>query len=258
MELEKYIRNRLTQKQICIMTHVIAGYPSFDDNLRALEIMAQNNVDVVEIQMPFSEPIADGPVFVYANQESLKRGTTVESYFDFMKQATSQFDFPLLMMGYYNTVFKMGDNIFLDRLKNSGGKGFIIPDLPVEEGELLFQKTKEQSLSPIQLVTPTTQVERMQKIDKAGSGFIYVVARKGVTGKKTSLSDSFDLYLEQCRQSIELPLAVGFGISNKADLDFLTGKVEIAIIGTALLKAWELDGEKGLREFFKLMRSGIS
>ncbi len=253
MELEKYIRGKLEKKPICLMTHVIAGYPSFEDNLRALEIMAENNVDVVEIQMPFSEPIADGPVFVYANQESLKRGTTVNSYFDFMKRATSQFDFPILMMGYYNTVFKMGEDIFLNRLINSGGVGFIIPDLPIEEGKQLFQKAKEQNISPILLTTPTTTVERMQKIGKAGSGFIYVVARKGVTGVKTSFSDSFDLYLEQCRRFINLPLAVGFGISDKTDLNFLTGKAEIAIIGTALLKAWEQNGQEGLREFFGLL-----
>ena len=253
MELEKYIHKKLEKKPICLMTHIIAGYPSFEDNQRALEIMADNNVDVVEIQMPFSEPIADGPVFVYANQESLKRGTTVNAYFDFMEQAASLFDFPILMMGYYNTVFKMGEDIFLNRLKNSGGKGFIIPDLPVEEGERFFQKTKDQSLSPILLITPTTPIERMKKINKTGAGFIYVVARKGVTGKKTSFSDSFDLYLEQCHHSSDLPLAVGFGISNKADLDFLTGKAEIAIIGTALLKSWEQNGEKGLRKFFRLL-----
>ena len=251
MAFENYINNRLTQKRICLMTHLIAGYPSFENNLRALEIMAENDVDVVEIQMPFSEPIADGPTFVYANQESLKRGTTVASFFKFMKQATSQFDFPILMMGYYNTIFKMGEDIFLDRLENSGGKGFILPDLPVEEGEILFQKAKEKSLSPILLLTPTTPLERMKKISAAGSGFVYVVARKGVTGRQTSFSDTFDLYIEHCRLSTDLPLAVGFGISKKADLDFLTGKVEIAIIGTALLKAWEQTGKDGLKEFFK-------
>ena len=197
MNLEKYIWGKLKDKAICLMTHVIAGYPSFDDNLQALEIMAENDVDVVEIQMPFSEPIADGPVFVYANQESLKRGTTVNSYFDFMKQITSQFDFPVLMMGYYNTVFKMGEDKFIDRLKNSGGQGFIIPDLPLEEGESLFQKSKQQNISPILLTTPTTTVERLQKINEAGEGFIYVVARKGVTGRKTSFSKYFDLYLNQ-------------------------------------------------------------
>ena len=253
MELEKYIQRRLEQKPICLMTHVIAGYPSFENNLRALEIMAENNVDIVEIQMPFSEPIADGPVFVYANQESLKRGTTVSGYFNFLKQAASLFDFPILMMGYYNTVFKMGEETFLNRLKNSGGEGFILPDLPLEEGDQLFKNAKQHSLSPIQLVTPTTSFERMKKISKAGAGFIYVVARKGVTGSKTSFSDSFNLYLEQCRQSIDLPLAVGFGISKKDDIDFLTGKAEIAIIGTALLKAWKQNGEKGLRKFFNFL-----
>ena len=251
MELEQYIRNRLQYKPICLMTHVIAGYPSFDDNWRALEIMAENNVDVVEMQMPFSEPIADGPVFVRANQESLKRGTTIEQYFNLMKRATDQFDFPILMMGYYNTLFKMGENVFLDRLKNVGGSGFIIPDLPTEQGTYLYENAKELGLAPIGLVAPTTPNSRLKVIGNVGSGFIYVVARSGVTGDQTKFNRTFENYLQRCRNEIKLPLAVGFGISNKHDIEYLAGKAEIAIIGTALLKVWESQGEKGLIDFFR-------
>lgn len=251
MELEQYIRKRLETKPICLMTHVIAGYPSYDDNLKALEIMAENDVDIVEIQMPFSEPTADGPVFVRANQEALKRGATVAKYFDLMNQAATQFDFPLLMMGYFNPVFKMGEDIFIQRLKSAGGKGFIIPDLPVEQGANLYELAKTNKLAPIAMMTPTTTAARLDVIGKAGAGFIYVVARRGVTGKKTDFEQTFDDYINRCHQATNLPLAVGFGLSHKNDLAFLTGKAEIAIIGTAILKIWEREGEKGLREFFR-------
>jgi tryptophan synthase alpha chain len=255
MKLERYIRNKLKDKSICLMTHIIAGYPSFDDNWRALEIMAERNVDVVEMQMPFSEPIADGPVFVRANQESLKRGTTIEKYFKLMQRAADQFDFPILMMGYYNTVFKMGEDNFLDQLKNSGGCGFIIPDLPVEQGINLFENAKNIGLAPIGLVAPTSPDNRLKSIGEAGSGFIYVVARAGVTGTQSKFNDTFENYLQHCRNQIDLPLAVGFGISNKHDIEYLAGKAEIAIIGTALLKVWEESGEQGLRKFFKQINS---
>lgn len=255
MELEHYIQKKLETKNICLMTHVIAGYPSYDDNLKALEIMAENNVDIVEIQMPFSEPTADGPVFVRANQEALKRGATVVKYFDLMIQAANLFDFPLLMMGYYNNVFKMGDSIFIKRLKASGGKGFIIPDLPVEESADLYEIAKRYDLSPITMMTPTTTNERLEIIGKAGTGFIYVVARRGVTGTKTDFEKNFVDYLNRCRHATNLPLAIGFGLADKNDLKFLTGKAEIAIIGTALLRVWESDGEKGLREFLRQLRS---
>jgi len=251
MELERYVRDRLKQKPICLMTHVIAGYPSFEDNWRALEIMAEYEVDIVELQMPFSEPIADGPVFVRANQQSLKQGTTIEKYFNLMKQAAEQFDFPILMMGYYNTAFKMGENIFLDRLRKAGGSGFIIPDLPVEAGVDFYANAKKLGLAPISLVAPTTPDSRLKMIGNAGSGFIYVVARAGVTGEQTRFNETFEAYWQRCRQHVALPLAVGFGISNKHDIEYLTGKAEIAIMGTALLKAWEQGGAKGLIDFFR-------
>lgn len=251
MNLEQNVRHRLTGKEIGIMAHVIAGYPSYADNFQALEIMAKYNVDLIEIQMPFSEPIADGPIFVHANQEALKRGATIDKYFHFMEKVTSNFDFFVLMMGYYNPVFKMGEEIFLDRLQAVRGYGFILPDLPFGQDQSLFQMAKARNLSPILMMTPDTPDERLKQLGEAGSGFIYVVARKGVTGASTHFSADFNNYIARCHRATTLPLAVGFGISCKADLDFLTGRVEIAIIGTAALQAWERKGKTGLDSFFK-------
>ncbi|MBN2010761.1 tryptophan synthase subunit alpha [candidate division KSB1 bacterium] len=249
MNLETYIRNRLKQKPIGTMTHVIAGYPSFDDNLTALRLMKKYNVDLVEIQMPFSEPTADGPVFVKANQEALKNGITVDHYFDFMKQASQEFDFPILMMGYYNTALKLGHKNFIQRLKNAGGAGFILPDLPLEEQNGLFDTAASNELSPILLVAPTTPDERLNAIGKAANGFVYVVARSGVTGDHTAFNKQFETYIQRCRNAIKLPLAVGFGVSQKKDIEYLTGKADIAIIGTALLRAWEYGKAEALEEF---------
>lgn len=250
MELDTYIRNRLSLKPICLMTHVIAGYPNYDDNMRALEIMAQHDVDLVEIQMPFSEPTADGPVFVRANQRALESGVSTDSYFGFFEQAAAAFDFPLLMMGYYNPVFKMGELNFIQRLKQVGGSGFIIADLPVAEGRDFYRTARQQQLNPILIIAPTTPEQRMKTIANVGSGFVYVVARSGVTGKQTQFNADFDRYIDTCRNLIDLPLAVGFGVSSKKDLDFLTERADIAIIGTALLKSWEQNGASGLNDFF--------
>lgn len=250
MALEQYLRERLARKDLLLMTHVVCGYPSFEDNWRELEVMAEFDVDVVELQFPFSEPSADGPLFVKANQEAINRGVRPADCFEFMGKVSAHFPFKVLMMGYYNTAFKMGSQAFVDRLAAAGGCGYILPDLPVEEAGELHGLSKSRGLAPIVLMTPTNTEDRLQALADAAEGFIYAVARKGVTGNKTEMGEDLDAFIARCRAHTDLPIGVGFGVSQKADLDFLRGKAEIAIIGTAALKAWEEGGEEGLRAFF--------
>ena len=250
MALEQYLRERLARKDLLLMTHVVCGYPSFEDNWRELEVMAEFDVDVVELQFPFSEPSADGPLFVKANQEAINRGVRPVDCFEFMGKVSAHFPFKVLMMGYYNTAFKMGSQAFVDRLAAAGGCGYILPDLPVEEAGELHGLSKSRGLAPIVLMTPTNTEDRLQALADAAEGFIYAVARKGVTGNKTEMGEDLDAFIARCRAHTDLPIGVGFGVSQKADLDFLRGKAEIAIIGTAALKAWEEGGEEGLRAFF--------
>ena len=196
MNLTKYLKNRLQngkvfeektakKHKILLMTHLIAGYPSLEVNWKMLQAMGEADVDIVELQMPFSEPSADGPLFVKANQVALRNGVRLKNYFDLMNRASKQFDFPVLMMGYYNTTFTMGFEKYCENILNNGGKGFIIPDLPFEEYGELFQCSQKHDLDPIMLCTPTNTEERLKKICSKGKGFIYCVARKGVTGKNT-------------------------------------------------------------------------
>lgn len=247
MQLTEYLRKRLNKRKILLMTHAVVGYPSLEDNRKMLEAMGEADVDVVELQMPFSEPTADGPLFVKANQEALRNGIKWKDYFELMQQASEKFDFPVLMMGYCNTAFTMGLQEFCKKISKHGGKGFIIPDLPFEEFGELFDHSLELGLDPIMLCTPTNKVERLQNICSHGRGFIYCVARKGVTGKSTVLEQSTEDFLRQCRQFSDLPLALGFGLSKPEDLRMLHGKAEIAIVGSALLKTWEAEGESAYR-----------
>ena len=218
--------------------------------MQELEIMAEAGVDLVELQFPFSEPSADGPLFVKANEQSLKSGTTVDQCFDFMKRASERFPFKILMMGYYNTAFKMGEEVFVNRIKASGGVGYILPDLPVEESSNLHKLSEQAGIEPIILMTPTSSDKRLAILGKASRGMVYVVARKGVTGSKTNMGDDVISLVERCRQHTDVPMGVGFGISCKADMDFLRGTADLAIVGTAALKTWESSGAEGLRVFF--------
>jgi tryptophan synthase alpha chain len=251
VSLEKYLRDRLQHKDLLLMTHVVCGYPSFEDNWRELEIMAEFDVDMVELQFPFSEPSADGPLFVKANQEAISSGIRPTDCFDFMRKVSAHFPFKVLMMGYYNTAFKMGAETFVSKLANAGGCGYILPDLPVEEAGELHELSSVKGLAPIVLMTPTNTEARLEILGHASRGFIYAVARKGVTGGQTEMGDDLDDFIARCRAHTDLPIGVGFGVSKKSDLDFLRGKTEIAIIGTAALKAWEEGGEKALRDFFR-------
>jgi len=248
MNLTEYLTKRLKKRKILLMTHAVVGYPSLEANWKMLEAMGGADVDLVELQMPFSEPSADGPLFVKANQEALRKGIRWQDYFDLMKRASEQFDFPVLMMGYCNTAFSMGFEAFCANIRRHCGEGFIIPDLPLEEFGELFKLSRDQDLDPIMLCTPTNSEERLQKICSHGSGFIYCVARKGVTGQNTQLDLAVENFLRKCRQYTDLPLALGFGLSQREDLCQLHGKAGIAIVGSALLKTWEAEGESGYRK----------
>lgn len=251
MGLQTYIEQRKQSKDLLVMAHVVCGYPSFAANMEALEIMAEAGVDLVELQFPFSEPSADGPLFVKANEQSLKAGTTVDQCFEFMKLASERFAFKILMMGYYNTAFKMGEDVFVKRIQEAGGVGYILPDLPVEESDNLHRLSAEAGIEPIVLMTPTSSEKRLAQLGAASRGMVYVVARRGVTGSKTNMGDDVTSLVARCRQHTSVPIGVGFGISSKADLDALRGSADLAIIGTAALKTWEASGAAGLKTFFK-------
>ena len=251
MNLTGYIRQRLKDRRLLLMTHLIVGYPSLDANRRMLEIMGEVGVDLVELQMPFSEPIADGALFARACQESLEAHTTLAHYFDLLSESAARHDFPHLMMGYYNVVLQCGEAPFSERLAAAGAAGLIIPDLPIEEYAGLHAACRQHGLSGIQLMAPTCSPQRLQTIGSHAEGFVYAVARKGVTGRESELGQGVLDFLSTCREYTDLPLGVGFGLRRAEHVRQLHGYVEIGIVGSALLIAWESGGEDAYRELLE-------
>jgi len=256
--LEAYIRRRLECKKLLLMTHVVVGYPSLEANMVMLEAMQHADADLVELQMPFSEPTADGPLFVRANQRALEAGITRAQYFKFMQRATANFDFKLLMMGYYNSAFQMGHAAFCASLAEHGASGFILADLPPEEAGDLYQLAAPHQLDPILLMTPTTPNTRLHQIAQHARGFVYCVARKGVTGSRTTLDQSLQAFVQRCRDATSLPLALGFGLQSGADLQRIQGMVDIGVVGTALLVAWEQGGATQYTALLQELHTAVS
>ena len=235
--LETYLRRRSEQQGILLMTHIVIGYPDFDTSLRLVEKMVAAGVDLMELQIPFSEPIADGPVILKANQEALVGGATVERCFELAGQIASRFDIPVLFMSYYNVLFRRGVAAFAKQMRSKKLRGAIVPDLPPEEAEEYLAAMRANDLDPIFIFSPNTPSERMKKLAGFSRGFVYCVARKGVTGSTTEFSSELSDYLARARAATTLPLAVGFGVKERRDVDFLRGKADIAVVGSETLRA---------------------
>ena len=252
--LNSYLENKLTEKEIMLMTHIVLGYPSFDDSLHIIETMVEAGVDLMELQIPFSEPTADGPVIARANQRALEDGATVADCLKFAETAAKTFNIPFLIMGYYNILYKYGLRQFVSAMKDRGLQGAIFPDIPPEEGREYLETMQELGLAPIMIFSPTTSAERMRYIDSFAAGFIYCVARKGVTGSETSFSHELGDYLNKCRENTRLPLALGFGIKGRSDIEYLKGKADIAVIGSQTIRVMEEAGIGAVGDFIRGLR----
>ena len=249
--LEAYIRDRLQQKDLLLMTHIVLGYPDFDTSLRVVETMIESGVDLMELQIPFSEPMADGPVILKANSDALDQGARVEQSLELAARITERFDIPFLFMTYYNILFRNGVAPFVERMKEIGVVGSIIPDLPPEEGGDYLQAMRRNELAPIHIFTPNSTPERLRYLSDCSAGFMYMVARKGVTGKDTAFSDSLDGYIANCRAATALPLALGFGVKSRDDVDFIRGRADIAVIGSETIRVLDEGGVDAVGPFIR-------
>ena len=254
MQLTETLRARRAEKDILLMTHLVLGYPSLDVNREVVRQMVENGVDCIELQIPFSEPVADGPVILKANQEAISHGLKVRECLEFAAEMAATHQIPFLFMTYYNILFKYGVEKFFKKAKEIGIQGFIVPDLPPEEGEEYLALAKKYGIAPIMIFAPTSTDMRMRELAGYGDGFIYCVARRGVTGAQTSFDTAFDDYLARCRAATKLPLAVGFGIATQADVEVLKGKADIAVIGTATIRLVEEKGPEAVGPFIAGLR----
>lgn len=252
--LEQYIRQRRRERGVLLMSHIVLGFPSFDDSLRLIETMVDVGVDLMELQIPFSEPIADGPVILRANQEALAGGSSVDRCLEVGREVARRFEIPFLVMSYYNVPFRRGVRPFVARLQEAGLRGAIVPDLPPEEAGTYLEAMAEHRLDPIFIYSPKTSEARLQEIGRHARGFVYCVARKGVTGSRTDFSAELDGYLARCRAATDLPLAVGFGVQGAADVAFVAERADVAVVGTQSIRILEARGVGAVGDFIRSLR----
>ena len=254
MLLEQTLRKKRQEKDILLMTHIVLGYPSFDTNREVIAQMVENGVDCIEMQIPFSEPMADGPVILKANQDSLAQGTSVGKCMAFGAEMAAEHDIPFLFMTYYNIIFKYGEEQFFKACQEAKIQGLIVPDLSPEMGENFFKLAATYQVAPILIYAPTSTDKRMATLNNSAGGFIYCAARRGVTGNKSSFDEDFDTYLSRCRAATKLPLAVGFGIQDRDDVMSLKGKADIAVIGSQTIRLVDEQGPKAVGPFIAGLR----
>ncbi|MEG3641516.1 tryptophan synthase subunit alpha [Magnetococcus sp. PR-3] len=248
------IKAKLDKQDILLMSHIVLGYPSLEANREVIKAMVENGVDLMELQIPFSEPIADGPTIARANQASLDGGFKVKEGLQFIREVVAEFKIPFLIMTYTNILMAYGMEKFITEAADLGVKGLIIPDIPLEEATDLIAQSRQAGMDWVQLMTPTSQDERLVKIGAEADGFVYCVARRGVTGGKTAFDDSVGTFIKRCRVATHAPLAVGFGVRSPEDVAYLKGKAEIAVVGSAALDLHVKEGAEAVGQFFKGLR----
>ncbi|PCI97204.1 MAG: tryptophan synthase subunit alpha [Flavobacteriales bacterium] len=244
----KRLKNTFNTKSDILNIYVTAGFPSLNDTITIVEELAKNGVDMIEIGMPFSDPLADGPTIQNSSQVAIKNGITLELIFNQIKEIRKTVDIPIILMGYYNQVLQYGADAFFEKAKAVGVDGFIIPDLPLDVYENAHQqKVKSLELDMIFLITPQTTDERIRLIDSKSSGFLYIVSSFAITGSKSEIQQSQIDYFKRINGlSLTNPKLIGFGISDKKTFNTACQHAEGAIIGSAFIKA--LEGRKDIKQ----------
>jgi tryptophan synthase alpha chain len=236
--IKQVFQNNNANKSGCLIGYIMAGDPTPDATPKIADALIKGGIDILELGLPFSDPIADGPTIQAASIRALNKGTTPMKVLEIAKQIKSDHDVPIVIMTYYNPVFRIGLDKFLTEAKTHGVDGFIVPDLPVEEAADFKTTADAKGLDTIFLAAPSTSNQRLPKIVAASSGFLYLVSRFGVTGAKSSIEDS-TLQLIQRVQPFtagKIPLAVGFGISHPEHVQrVLKAGADAAIVGSAFI-----------------------
>ena len=249
------IMNRINQlfdqkKENILSVYFTAGFPKLEDTVPTLKCLQANGVDLVEIGVPFSDPLADGIVIQNSSQQALRNGMSIRKLFDQLTSVRADIHIPLIMMGYLNPIMQFGFEKFCAECARVGVDGMIIPDQPMVDYINQYKAIAERyGLEFIFLITPETSEERIREIDGHTNGFIYMVSSAAVTGTQSSFDTKVDYFNRINSMNLKNPRLIGFGISNKSTRDMVNRYSSGAIIGSAFIKALEetQDVEKGVK-----------
>lgn len=243
-----------TKKENVLSIYFTAGHPELNNTVEIIKALEKSGADMIEIGMPFSDPMADGPVIQQSSLKALNNGMTLKLLFEQLKNIRKEVKIPLLLMGYLNPVFRFGIEAFCVKCKEVGIDGLILPDLPIDEYEQTYKPIFETNgLSNIFLVTPQTSDERVKRINKLATGFIYMVSSYSTTGSGKGLEQSQTYFERMNTLKLNVPKMIGFGIKDKTTFVNACKYANGAIIGTAFVSAMEEKGdiENKVQKFIK-------
>lgn len=250
------IQASLAQNKKLLSIYFTAGFPAIDDTVSILEQLQEAGVDMIELGLPFSDPLADGPTIQESSTKALHNGMTTDKLFDQLQGIRKTIDVPLIVMGYFNPMMQFGVERFCKRCQEVGIDGLIIPDLPVDVYHEKYQKLFQQyGLLNMFLITPQTPVDRIDYIDKVSEGFIYMVSSAATTGAQGSFGNEQEQYFKRIgAMNLKSKLLVGFGISNRETYDAAVAHSQGAIIGSAFIKHLEKNGSNSVKKFIEQIR----
>ncbi|SEM25843.1 tryptophan synthase, alpha chain [Maribacter orientalis] len=250
------IKSKLQEDKKLLSIYFTAGYPSLNDTVQIIQDLEKNDVDMIEIGLPFSDPLADGPTIQESSTHALKNGMTTELLFDQLKDIRKSVSIPLIIMGYFNPMLQYGVEAFCKKCHEIGIDGLIMPDLPLDvyqsDYEAIFKK---YGLLNIFLITPQTSDQRIHQIDKASDGFIYMVSSASVTGSKSGFGQEQENYFERvAAMNLKNTQIVGFGIKDAETFKQATKTAKGAIIGSAFIKHLTANGITKIADFINKIR----
>lgn len=254
--IEKRFKKLRSQNKKAFIPYIMAGDPFLEKTMERVLMLERCGADIVELGVPFTDPLADGPTIQRAAERALSAGVTLRKVIGLVKELRQKTQIPIVLMTYYNPVFKYGEERFVDDAVAAGVDGVIVPDLPPDEAETLIKHSRRKGLSTIFLLAPTSTGERIRKVTKASTGFIYYVSITGITGAKLSPDNTINESIGSIRRLTDRPVAVGFGVSTPDEARTISGFADGVIVGSAIVKKFHEQPEDA-EDFIKSLREAI-
>lgn len=253
--IETTFKKLKAENKKAFIPYIMAGDPDLEKTTEHAMLLTECGADIIELGVPFSDPLADGPTIQRAAERALKAGVTLKKIIPFIKKLRQRTQVPIVLMTYYNPVFKYGEDAFIKDSVDAGIDGVIIPDLPPEEGKDFIKLSSDANFSAIFLIAPTSTKERIKRIVSSSSGFVYYVSLTGITGSRLALEETFRSHIAAVKKSTK-PVAVGFGVSTPEDAKRISQIADGVIVGSAIVKKF-YEHPSGAKEFIKKLREAI-
>lgn len=254
--IEKIFKRLKKEGKKAFIPYTMAGDPSVERTKEVVLLFEECGADIVELGVPFSDPLADGPTIQRASERALKNGVTLRRVISYVKDLREITQIPIVLMTYFNPVFKYEVEHFIKDAKDSGVDGVIIPDLPPDEAADFIKLSRGVSLDTIFLLAPTSTADRIERVARASSGFIYYVSITGITGADLLLDGSMEVLIEEIRKYTNRPIAVGFGVSTPFQASAVAKVSDAVIVGSAIVKRLHESPDE-LKDYLTSLREAI-